>query len=306
MPVSEDRVARPFADDLTVIVPTVGRPILEKCLRSISDGRVLPAHVIVVDQGEIGAVEDWLECLENAGIDVLRLPSTERSPASARNRGIERVETAYVAAIDDDCIADVGWLEKMVARLRQKPASIITGRLEPTGEGSPPTVVTATVPRIYSRPSVRIHSPLASANMGFAVETSRKIGPFDEYLPCAEENDWAYRALRLGIPIVYAPELVVYHFHWRTETQLRATYRAYGWSQGAFYGKHLRLGDGSMAVRTAISLWRGVRGLIRGVVVDDYGLKADSLGRLECLLPGLMAGLRGLASNEKGQADCGK
>jgi hypothetical protein len=141
--------------------------------------------------------------------------------------------------------------------------------------------------------------------MGFALKTARRIGQFDGSVSPAEDNDWGYRALRLSIPIVFAPELVVYHVHWRTEAELKAAYKAYGWSQGAFYGKHLRLGDWSMALRIAISLWRGVRGLVRGVALDDFDLKVDSLGRLECLLPGLLAGLRGLPSTRERKTDHG-
>jgi GT2 family glycosyltransferase len=282
------------ASDLTVIVPTVGRQVLEKCLQSLAGGKVVPARVVVVDQSECPAVSLWLRHLKAVGVDVVHLISEERSPASARNRGVAEVKTRFVAAIDDDCAAAADWLEKMEVRLAQNPESIVTGRLEPSGDGIPPTLVTSTVPRTYRRPSVRIHSPLASANMGFAVQTARRIGPFDGSVSPAEDNDWAYRALRLGIPVLFAPELVVYHFHWRTKAELRATYRAYGWSQGAFYGKHLRQGDWSMAVRTAISLWRGVRGLFRGVVQKDSGLEAESVARLECLLPGVIAGLRGL------------
>ena len=114
----------------------------------------------------------------------------------------------------------------------------------------------------------------------------------------AEDNDWAYRALRAGIPILYAPEIVVYHVHWRDKTQMAAVYRTYAWSQGAFYGKHLRQGDWSMLLRTAISLFRGVRSLINGVLNNDYDRRANGYARLTLLLPGLIAGLRGLGSSQ--------
>ena len=127
--------------------------------------------------------------------------------------------------------------------------------------------------------------------MGFAVRTARHIGPFDEDLFTAEENDWAYRALRAGVPILYAPELVVYHLHWRDRFQLAATYRTYAWSQGAFYGKHLRRGDWSMLVRTAISLFRGLRSLIIGLLDSNYKQRVDGYASMTRLLPGLIAGL---------------
>ena len=56
---------------------------------------------------------DWLSSLNVLGLRTLHLRSMERSAASARNRGIERVESSLVAAIDDDCVVEKDWLEKM-------------------------------------------------------------------------------------------------------------------------------------------------------------------------------------------------
>jgi glycosyltransferase involved in cell wall biosynthesis len=287
---------RPIVADITVVIPTVGRPILTKCLQSIASGTVWPARTVVVDQGEGRAVLDLLRGLEAVGLEICHMISADRSPASARNQGIDQATTPFVAAIDDDCVAANDWLGKMAACLHQNPEAIITGRLEAAGEGRPPTVVTSTVPCVYTRPSLRIHSPLASANMGFARETARRIGPFDEQLSEAEDNDWAYRALRAGIPIVYAPELVVHHYHWRDSDQLTAAYRAYAWSQGVFYGKHLRRGDWSMAVRAALSLYRGARDLFAGAMDNNARRRVNGRARMTRLVPGLVAGLRGMGS----------
>ncbi len=294
---------RRVLDDLTVIIPTVGRPILQRCLQSIANGTVLPTRIIAIDQGDNPVVGDWLHSLEEIGLETFHLRSTERSPASARNRGIEQVQTAFVAAVDDDCTVEKDWLEKMETRLRQNPTAIITGRLEPAGDGIPPTVVTSAVPCLYRRPSVRILSPLASANMGFALRTALHIGPFDENLFTAEENDWAYRALRCGVPIVYAPEVAVYHFHWRDKSQTAAVYRAYASGQGVFYGKHLRRGDGFMLLRTAFSLYIGVKSVIIGGLNYDYGRRADGYTRLTGLLSGLIAGLRGKSLSQRSLSD---
>lgn len=287
------RESRRVLDDLTVIIPTIGRSILQRCLQSIADGNVLPVCIIVIDQGDNLEVADWLRSIDAIGLETFHLRSTERSPASARNLGIEQVQTPFVAAIDDDCVAGKDWLEKMEIRLHQNPTAIVTGRLDPAGDGIPPTIVTSGVPRLYRRYSVRNLSPLASANMGFALRTARDIGPFDGNLFTAEENDWAYRAFRAGVPILYAPEIVVYHIHWRDKTQMAAVYRAYEWGQGVFYGKYLRRGDWSMLLLTAISLVRGMRSLIIGVLKNDHGRRAKGYARLTLLLSGLIAGVRG-------------
>ena len=292
-----DRTSRRVLDDLTVIIPSLGRSLLQRCLQSIACGAAWPASIIVVDQGNNPEVADWLHDLAATGLKTLHLRSSERSPASARNRGLEQVRTRFVAAIDDDCFAESDWLEKMEIRLHQNPASIITGRLESAGEGIPPTVVTFKFPRLYSLPSVRSASPLASANMAFALSTARQIGPFDADLLAAEENDWAYRALHAGIPILYAPEVVTYHVPWRDKGQLTATYQAYAWTQGAFFGKHLRRGDWSMLLRVGISLIRGGRSLMSGILHNDYDRRTRGFAKLTLLLPGLVAGWRGKGSS---------
>jgi GT2 family glycosyltransferase len=272
-------------------------------LQSIACGAVWPASIIVVDQGNNPDVAEWVQDLAAKGLKTLQLQSAKRSPASARNRGIEQVRTRFVAAIDDDCFAESDWLEKMEIRLRRNPASIITGRLGSAGGGIPPTVVTSKYPRLYIRPSVRWSSPLASANMGFALTTARQIGPFDTDLLAAEENDWAYRALRAGISILYAPEVVAYHVPWRDKSQLVATYRFYAWTQGAFFGKHLRRGDWSMLLRVGISLIRGGRSLLSGILYNDYVRRTSGFAKLTLLLPGLVAGWRGLGSSRISRTD---
>lgn len=284
-------------DNITVIIPTVGRPILRRCLEGIANGTVWPARIITIDQGNNPLVTDWVRRVEALGLETFHLVSSGRSPGSARNCGIEQVQTRFVAAIDDDCVPERDWLEKMEPRLLQNPNAIVTGRLLPAGNGIPPSIVTSISPCVYQRPSLRNLSYIASANMGFALRTARDIGPFDGAMSAAEDNDWAYRGLRAGVPIIYAPEIVVYHVHWRDKTQMAAVYRAYAWSQGAFYGKHLRRGDWSMLVRTAFSLFRGVRSVMVGTLNKDYDRRVDGCARLNLLLPGVIAGFRGLISS---------
>jgi GT2 family glycosyltransferase len=287
---------RRIARDLTVIVPTIGRPILQRCLESISKGSVLPGLIIVVDQGSNPLAKEWIQNLQNAGLNIFHLISHKRSPASARNDGIRNVKSRFISSIDDDCVAETDWLEKMETLLQKTPTTIITGRLEPAGDGIPPTVVTSEIPCLYTKPSYRILSPLSSANMGFSLDIAQRIGEFDEGEMAAEDNDWAYRALKSGIPIYFAPEVVVYHVHWRDRSQMAATYREYAWGQGAFYGKHLRKGDYSMVLRTAITLFRGIKDFFIGVLQKDRDRKINGFARITHLLPGLVAGLRGFKS----------
>jgi glycosyltransferase involved in cell wall biosynthesis len=96
------RDGTPIDDDLTVIVPTIGRPVLRKCLRSLMECTSWPARLVVVDQSADRVVEGWLADVRAAGLDVLHVRAPRRGVGAARNRGVERVETTFFAINDDD------------------------------------------------------------------------------------------------------------------------------------------------------------------------------------------------------------
>lgn len=289
--------------DFTVIVPTIGRPILQECLQCILDGSTLPGYIVVVDQGANTAVVDWVKQAEGIGPALVYVKSSGRSPSSARNEGMVYVQSPFVAAIDDDCLAASDWLEKMALYLRRQPNVIVTGRVEPAGDGLPPTVVTDDAPQLIQRPSLRNTSPLSTGNMGIATALARQIGAFDENLFTAEDIDWAYRALSNGIPIFYAPDVIVQHYHWRDEGQTAVNYQAYAAGLGAFYGKHLRRGDWSMLLRILLAIFRGVKSLALGLINDDNDQYMIGMARMTKLLPGLAYGIRGISSQGRKSSD---
>ena len=280
--------------DFTVIIPTVGRPILKECLDALLKGHVLPIRIVVIDQGENPEVADWIKINGVSGVDILHIRSTGRSPSSARNEGMAEVETSFMAAIDDDCLAEPDWLEVIDLHLQKNPNVIVTGRVEAAGNGVPQTVVTSTTPFLMSSLPIRNLSPLATGNMGTSFKLAQKIGNFDENLYTAEDTDWAYRAMRAGIPVLYAPDVIVNHHHWRDSSQTTVNYQAYAIGLGAFYGKHLRHGDWSMVPRALLALYRGAKSLFKGLKNQDENLTLEGKARLTKLIPGLVAGLRGV------------
>jgi hypothetical protein len=98
--------------------------------------------------------------------------------------------------------------------------------------------------------------------------------------------------LRLGIPIRYDPEIVLYHYHWRDATGRADRYAEYAYSQGGFYGTHLRHGDRLILMQTIRALVRSPLRWLRGIVTGDQELVANGRAHTLRLLPGLVAGLR--------------
>lgn len=283
---------RPIESDLSVMVPTLGRPLLESCLGSVVRGSLWPGRLIVIDQGDNSSVSHWLAILDRSGLPTLHVRAPRRGVAAARNRGIECLETRFVAITDDDCTVDDHWLTNLASHLEQNPTEIVTGPVLPGGDDYIPSTITSRTDRQYSRPPLH-RDVLYAGNMGSVADVFEQVGEFDEspYLRFAEDNDWSYRALRSGITIRYAPDVEVTHLDWRDDLSLIATYRNYARSQGAFFGKHLGAGDGLMLLRILIALARASRRTLIGLLSANDLATANGRATLTQLIPGILEGL---------------
>jgi GT2 family glycosyltransferase len=282
------------AADVTVLIPTVGRALLEGCLDSIAAGTVWPAEVVVVDQSQTDLIVPWVERLRSAGLPFTHVRSQQSGIAAATNRGLERVQTPFVATTHDDCRVRANWLETISARVRGIGDAIVTGRVEPEGDGVVLTIVTSAEPTTYSRPMID-RDVLFPPNMALPIRLLERIGYLDEHPSlrlAGEDNEWAYRALRSGIPIVYDPDAVVSHVAWQGRDELKEVYRRYAKGQGAFYGKYVRRGDPFIVVRTIRDFVRAPWLVTRAALTRNPELMAMGLGELTGLPAGLLAGLR--------------
>ena len=272
----------------------MGGPILQGCLDSIASGTVWPASLVVVDQGGGSEAACSLGALRRGGVDVVHVLSNRVGISDATNRGLERVRTAYVAVTHDDCRVRNDWLERLATRLDDIGDAIVTGRVEPEGEGIVLTVKTADQPAVYTSPQLN-SDVLFPPNMGFPIRLLDRIGWLDEHPSLAtagEDNEWAHRALRAGVSIVYDPTVIVGHLARHRPEDLPGLYRRYARGQGAFYGTWLRRGDPFIARRAARDLLRAPWLLLRGLVTRNSELVSMGRGDVMGLLPGIVAGLR--------------
>jgi GT2 family glycosyltransferase len=287
--------ARPVLDDMTVIIPTLGRAILEASLLRIACGSAWPAELIVVDQGPGPRTGAWIERLQAAGLRATLIVSNERGKSASINRGMACAATRFVAITDDDCLAEHDWLQTMTRQLRQHPEAIITGRVDPAGDDEVEfCIVPSRVPVVHHKPTLRARS-LIGGNMGVALSVAQRVGPFDEHpslRAAAEDSDWGYRALRRGVAIRYTPEVVVQHYNWRSTGQRAQRYREYSRSQGSFYGKHMLNGDGLIWLQAIRGLVAGPLRWLRGIMRRDQDMIDRGRAAALELLPGILAGIR--------------
>ena len=108
----------------------------------------------------------------------------------------------------------------------------------------------------------------------------------------AEDTEYAYRTLRSGVPIVYAPEVVVQHVGWRDLEAREDRYRNYALSQGGFFGWYLRRGDLFIAARAVVHLMRAMRRWVTGALRGNVDVASNGRAYVVSLWPGLVAGWR--------------
>jgi glycosyltransferase involved in cell wall biosynthesis len=281
---------RPVLDDISIVIPTLGRDILERGVYWILIGSAWPERLILVNQGDYEKVDRWVNYLNIMGVKVLHIHSHQRGRSAGINRGLEQVKTPFFAVTDDDCFVDENWLKNMVMKLRQNPNSIVTGRVEGAGEDVLMTVTSLT-PAQYHKPRLKFDS-MSGGNMGSSMTVVKEVGLFEED-PCmqtAEDAEWAYRSLRNKIKIIYAPEVCLWHFGWRDTTERFEQYKQYALSHGGFYGKYLRKGDGFILLRALLHFLRAFRWWIRGKIFQDKDLTAIGRAYVIYLLPGILRG----------------
>ncbi|MDQ3766841.1 MAG: glycosyltransferase [Actinomycetota bacterium] len=289
------------AGDLTVVIPTLGRPLLKDCLESVAANRMHPHRVIVVNQGDAGPVQEWIDEIVPRGLEIEHVVLPVKGIAAATNSGLRRVETRYAASTHDDCRVAENWVESLTQNLPEIGEAVLTGRVEPDGDGLVLTTVTSNERKVYTRPLID-GDVLFPPNMALAIDVFERVGPYDEHPSlrvAGEDCEWAHRALRAGFPIVYEPRVAVSHLAWQESSELGPMYRRYARGHGAFYAKHLLRGDVFILRRVLRDLTRAPYLLVRGLVTNNRDLIAMGAGEVLGLPVGIVAGMRGRAKFRK-------
>jgi GT2 family glycosyltransferase len=197
-------------------------PMLRACLDSLERQTLRPTDIIVVIDGD---AELFAEMLGRPGIRLIGMP--RRSGLSAaRNAGIAVADSQYIAFLDDDAVADEGWLEALCKAMQE------TGALGAGGVSLPNWIVSEPrwLPRelLWTRGCTHDGLPLgrvfvrnvlggcacfdrkAFANAGGFDETlGRRLGG----LAGAEETELCLRVAQTvpGARFIREPTAVIHH-----------------------------------------------------------------------------------------------
>lgn len=170
--------------DITVVIPTCGRPeLLARCLAA------LDRQTLARDRYEVLVVED----------------RHRDGPAATRNRGWLAAQADVVAFTDDDTEPDVRWLEVALSTLQRTGADAVVGRV---------MMPLPDLPTDYERDAQGLErAEFVTANCVLRKSALRRIDGFDERFRMAwrEDSDLQFRLLAAGARIVHDPEAIVVH-----------------------------------------------------------------------------------------------
>ena len=204
---------------LAVVVATRDRAERLRALLASLEGQ--DVELFVVDDG---SEDETPELLRRAGVRHRRLEPS-RGPAAARNAGWRETGAPLVAFVDDDCVAQPGWAEALVAAAGGggAPGAAAAGGGAPrAGAAGSAFVVGRTVPDpreldrlgAFSRTqSVEAAGPyFQTCNIAYPRELLERLGGFDEeFSHFGEDTDLGLRAIAAGAEPRFAAAAEVHH-----------------------------------------------------------------------------------------------
>jgi GT2 family glycosyltransferase len=261
--------ARP---EISAIVCTRDRPAPAlRCLESLrAAADRLPAgavEILLIESGSDPAHGLDPSRVAAAGARLLR--DARGGLSRARNLGLREARAPLLLFTDDDCRAR----PDLFVALRRHAAALdppyaLGGRvLQGDPLDRPFTLRLADTPEAFHRD----RPPggfLQGCNLALHRDAVDAVGLFDEVLGAGaplrsgEDTDYLVRCHLAGVPILYEPDLVVWHEHGRRTTDcVRAVGRDYAVGNGAVYLRHWR----------QPWLWRQFYWVLRGALREASG-----------------------------------
>ncbi len=227
--------------NVSVVILTANRRLaLETCILSLGRQTRHPDELVILDMASSDGTPTYLKSLE-ADFPVVSIrKESQVGFAEARNEAAQRAKGDIIAFIDDDCEADLFWLERLLRRLDGSVAvggAVLPADSMPTPEDYSPGMAWAvglSPPEFFGPRGGRDVLP-QTANLAFKRSLLEKY-PFqaiggrlgqgtDNYAIGREDAEWWRRLRRAGEPVCVEPRAIVWHHierdRFETETLMK-------------------------------------------------------------------------------------
>lgn len=229
---------------LSVVIPTLGRPIVIRTLESLLATRIFgEIEVIVVGVVPDGPVLNQLHNLVAGHPGLRHLPlSFEKGDSSEKkNAGFRQSRADIVAFIDDDVVVETDWPERILEPFADASVGLASGpslipddvsfmaRLAGVALASK---AAGYVSERYlagdAGPRQVKWSRLIGCNMAYRRPVLEEVGLFDPVFWPGEEMIAAYRATARGHRLVFHPGARLYHYPRRSFARFWKQIHGYG------------------------------------------------------------------------------
>jgi glycosyltransferase involved in cell wall biosynthesis len=213
---------------------------------SLEAAAPVEAEIVVIDNGSTddtsAIVSEWAK---SCAVPVRLAVEPRTGLSAARNCGLKMAKGDLLVFTDDDCRLDPAYMRLAIRHDDADTGPVLRGGRVELGDPAdlPLTIKTDPHPADFAHP---LHPAgfLLGANMILSRKVIDRIGFFDERFGAGtrfpgEDCDYIIRAHAAGIPVRYAPDLIVSHFHGRRDPAVaKALFAGYMRANGALYIKH--------------------------------------------------------------------
>ncbi|MBN2381979.1 glycosyltransferase [bacterium] len=226
---------------VTIIIPVYNEEkIIGACLDALmalnfpKEAR----EIIIVDDGSTDRTREIVQHYE------VTLLSTEHAgPSVARNLGIARANSEYIAVTDADCIVHQDWLTRLIRVLEDNPDAAAVGGAQQAVPDDPHLArciqrflemlgFLGGYTKDYRTLTAVEHN--ASCNAMYRRQCLLEVGGFLPGLFPGEDVELDYRMRKCGYRILYDPEALVDHHRPRTYSDFFKMIMGYGKGSGGF------------------------------------------------------------------------
>jgi len=198
------------------VIPTLGRPSLERAVVSVVAQSRAPREVIVVSNGAQRLSRDRValltELARSIPLRVLSLPPFS-GPSISRNFGAWEAKATYIAFLDDDDEFTLDYLEMMWTRISEEDAHVLYGaKVWRYADGSirREKHIHTVSENLWLETLFRQENPgFGGTNLVVQREAFFELGGFPVDLPSGEDRAFAMAALLAGSRIVCVDEAEV-------------------------------------------------------------------------------------------------
>jgi histidinol-phosphate phosphatase family protein len=205
------------ATDYAVVVPTIGRPTLQRLLmaleKDLEDSAGPPPQAVIVVDDRANSVPPLLI---RSRLPVTVVRSGGRGPAAARNVGWRHCTARWICFLDDDVRPDPGWIAALAEDLASAEACGAAGSQAVIGV---PIVQGRRVSDDERRTQRLETAQWITADMAYRRSALVEVGGFDERFPRAYRED-----SDLGLRITLSGKTIAQGSRRSTHPVARATW----------------------------------------------------------------------------------